>query len=433
MRAKSKISIRSKIVLVLSGVVFLAVALYLYLASRIFYEDKTLLIYELNQTNVRTLGAETEATLGRILDRLRVVAELKEKGLAAGLAGEGSEFVELATVARTSSGQWSSKPEVLGTWTDFLQQSNARDSGFLRRTEEHSPIPYDRVAKEGVWIRNATLPEPDSPPLMIVATMASGHLIYAIVRMDSFLEPFAKQGIAHTRLIDSDGFVLADSDLARVARNENVGPGGLNDPLIALARGSRLRSGVKRFEEGEKAYLGSFYRIGLGGLVVVSEIAADEAYAAARLLAKKSLLYALVVMTGAFLVALFFSQSLTSPIERLVEATRRIAQGDLGISVPVTSRDELAVLVSSFNSMSSDLRSSRAKIEEYSRELESKVRERTLKLEQQNEAIREAQEALVRTARLASRRRGRRKSRARGAQSPDQRDRARREAPKSRK
>src|ERR1700757_832158 len=71
-----KISIRSKILVVLSTVVILAVALYLYLASRIFFEDKTLLIYELNQTNVQTLGSDVETYLKRVIDKLRTVAVL---------------------------------------------------------------------------------------------------------------------------------------------------------------------------------------------------------------------------------------------------------------------------------------------------------------------------------------------------------------------
>src|SRR6185437_11734098 len=156
------------------------------------------------------------------------------------------------------------------------------------------------------------------------------------------------------------------------------------------------------FTEGDESYLGSFYKVGVGGLVVESKIDSGEAFTAARLLVRKSLLYALIVITAAFLISLFFSHSLTEPIEKLVEATRRIAQGDFNRLVTVSSGDELAVLADSFNTMTVDLKSSREQIEEYSRTLEDKVADRTAKLEAQNIAIRETQEALVRTTRLAS-------------------------------
>ena len=52
--------------------------------------------------------------------------------------------------------------------------------------------------------------------------------------------------------------------------------------------------------------------------------------------------------------------------------------------------------------MTSDLKSSRFQLEEINRELENKVIDRTRKLEEQNRAVKEAQEALLRTTRLAS-------------------------------
>jgi adenylate cyclase len=47
---------------------------------------------------------------------------------------------------------------------------------------------------------------------------------------------------------------------------------------------------------------------------------------------------------------------LSRPIFRLVEATDAVARGDFGVSVPVTTRDELGVLTESFNRMARSLR-----------------------------------------------------------------------------
>ena len=52
-----KFPIRYKILSVLSAVVVAAVALYLYMAATLFYEDKTELVYELNQNTVRVLAS----------------------------------------------------------------------------------------------------------------------------------------------------------------------------------------------------------------------------------------------------------------------------------------------------------------------------------------------------------------------------------------
>lgn len=431
MPIKSKISIRLKILLLLSGVVFLAVGLYLYLASKIFYEDKMLLIYELNQNNVRTLGAESEAGFNRILDQMRVLAAVYAEdttthtnllpALMGATIGAHHPFAKIAVLEQEPSASglpnWR-ELAVLGTWTDFLQvysQKGSIDSRLFEEIQKEFPIPYERVMKEGVWIRNATLERAqehaqdheEAPPLVEIATAvppnaqgasAPARIIFALVRMEHLMENFQKGGLAQTALLDSDGFVLAHSDPVGVYKSENMNA----DPLIQAASQVKVRSGVKRFEVAGQSYVGSFYRVGISNLLVVSRVKAAEAFAAARVLFRKSMLYALFVLTVSFLISLFFSHSLTAPIQRLVEATRRVAQGDFGLLVPISSHDELAVLGSSFNSMSVDLQSSRAKIEEYSHDLEKKVIERTLKLEEQNVAIKEAQEALVRTTRLAS-------------------------------
>src|SRR4051812_4452189 len=81
-------SIRTKILLVLVAVVVPAVGLYLGLASRISFQDKTLLIYELNQTSVRTLGDSVEARMGRVFDKLRAIGRAASSAKSSQFARE---------------------------------------------------------------------------------------------------------------------------------------------------------------------------------------------------------------------------------------------------------------------------------------------------------------------------------------------------------
>src|SRR5579885_1667592 len=104
MTSQWRISIRSKILLVLSAVVVSAVALYLYLASKIFYEDKTLLIYELNQTNVKTLGSDVETQLKSIIDNLRIWGLHGDPGF-----DPGDDIVDIELVEKSPSGEISSQ------------------------------------------------------------------------------------------------------------------------------------------------------------------------------------------------------------------------------------------------------------------------------------------------------------------------------------
>lgn len=405
-----KFPIRYKILAVLSAVVVAAVAFYLYLAAKLFYEDKTLLVYELNQTNVRTLSLDVRTVILRNLDKLKLVASLlatSEGGqsdtLSAVFAGE-DELLKVAVLESKVLGEPPTRTFVQ-TWPKYLE-AYKKDSAYLERIREVVPIPFEKVIAKGVWVRNVTLQEENSPPIMTIATAieseegsdAPKRVIYADVRLDRMLEAFVPGGIAQIYAVDSDGRVLAHSDHELV-----VGADDLNaDTLVRTALASTLRSEVKRFDEGEKSFLGSYYQTGLAGIVVASKVDTEAAFQAAERLIRKSIIYAALIITAAFLIALFFSHSLTQPIQRLLEATQRVAHGDFERLVNVSSHDELATLAASFNSMTVDLKSSRAQIEEYSRTLEKKVEERTHQLEEQNVAIKEAQEALVRTTRLAS-------------------------------
>jgi signal transduction histidine kinase len=402
------ISIRSKILFVLIAMLVSAVGLYLYLASQIFFEDKKLLVYELNQTNVRTLGQEVETYFKRVIDKLQIVASLQHKDANAAstvlsqLISEDEGFLKVALIDQVGEGANANlQTTVLGTWPKTLELAG-KDASYLDQIRQAVPIPFERVIKEGVWIRNATLSPKPGEELPAILTLASrvgdNEIVYVDLRLDSVLSAFTRSGLAQTYLMDSDGFALADSDHKKISTPTDLKA----DPLMASAQTSKLRSELKSYRESNTDYLGSFFKLGLANLVVASKIQSDEAFSAAQVLFKKSLLYALIVITAAFLIALFLSHSLTTPIRRMVEATQRIASGDFDVSLPVKSGDELAYLSASFNSMNANLKTSRDQIQEYSRDLEKKVAERTVQLEEQNVAIKEAQEALIRTTRLAS-------------------------------
>jgi two-component system, NtrC family, sensor kinase len=67
-------------------------------------------------------------------------------------------------------------------------------------------------------------------------------------------------------------------------------------------------------------------------------------------------------------------------VRRLVRATRRVAAGDLDAKIPVESRDELGVLAQSFNQMTEDLRHARDEVSGWTRQLETRVEEKTEEL-----------------------------------------------------
>ena len=75
----------------------------------------------------------------------------------------------------------------------------------------------------------------------------------------------------------------------------------------------------------------------------------------------------IVLSSGWF--GFYLSQGITVPIKELAEGTNRIASGDYDFSIDLESKDEIGVLVNSFNKMTMDLRTSKEQVEKANREL----------------------------------------------------------------
>ncbi|HEX7192331.1 MAG TPA: ATP-binding protein [Thermoanaerobaculia bacterium] len=83
------------------------------------------------------------------------------------------------------------------------------------------------------------------------------------------------------------------------------------------------------------------------------------------------------------------------PVAALAVATRRVGAGELGIVVPVTTRDELGSLARSFNWMTTQLRAAREEITAAAQLLEHRVEEKTAELQR-------AQQQMIQAEKLTS-------------------------------
>jgi two-component system nitrogen regulation sensor histidine kinase NtrY len=84
------------------------------------------------------------------------------------------------------------------------------------------------------------------------------------------------------------------------------------------------------------------------------------------------LIVALVIIFVGFWFGMTLARDITDPLERMAEATDKIATGDLNVFVEPAGDDELGVLVRSFNKMTEDLRASRDELVRVNLDLESR-------------------------------------------------------------
>jgi two-component system, NtrC family, nitrogen regulation sensor histidine kinase NtrY len=83
------------------------------------------------------------------------------------------------------------------------------------------------------------------------------------------------------------------------------------------------------------------------------------------------LLITLVVLFSATWFGFFFAKGITVPIQRLGEGMRAVAQGNLDYRAPLGGDEEIATLVTSFNRMTSELKTTHSELEERHRYIEN--------------------------------------------------------------
>ncbi|MBW1919604.1 MAG: HAMP domain-containing protein [Deltaproteobacteria bacterium] len=77
----------------------------------------------------------------------------------------------------------------------------------------------------------------------------------------------------------------------------------------------------------------------------------------------------LLIIFSSVWFGFYLSKGITVPIQELAEGTNRIASGDYDFFIDLESKDEIGILVNSFNRMTMDLRNSKIQLEKANREL----------------------------------------------------------------
>ena len=105
------------------------------------------------------------------------------------------------------------------------------------------------------------------------------------------------------------------------------------------------------------------------------DISAQEVYLIQKEAHKRLLFILLLGVIISLLLGMLISKGITKPVEKLVEGTRRVSQGDLHYTVKVKGSDEISELAGSFNRMAKSLAESQGRLLDYFyRVVESLVR-----------------------------------------------------------
>ncbi|MFL5321404.1 MAG: HD domain-containing phosphohydrolase [Myxococcaceae bacterium] len=167
--------------------------------------------------------------------------------------------------------------------------------------------------------------------------------------------------------VGSSGFAYVVDGKGRVvAGRDNIGPGdtgadAASRPVVAhLLRNMDDVPGaetlhVGNFGKGDAQVVGAYSVLPQVGWAVVSEQPIDLAYVAAATMKRRILVTVAVAFVVAIALAGLFSRNVTRPLKGFMDAALKLASGTFGVKVPVSTKNEIGELASTFNYMSMQL------------------------------------------------------------------------------
>lgn len=196
------------------------------------------------------------------------------------------------------------------------------------------------------------VPRREGPPGVLFALLRWSEVQQLLDEARQVLVEHAALPSAEVFLIGRDGTVEAHTD-----RRFYGLP--LEPPALALRLAQA--DGIGRCASTDAS--GAPWRVGYspgGGaaeraFVVGVAVPEAELFAASDAFERVLLLAILVTLVVLVVWSLVASRAITAPVQRLVHATRRIATGDLAVSVPARGGPELGELAAAFNQMAREL------------------------------------------------------------------------------
>ena len=180
--------------------------------------------------------------------------------------------------------------------------------------------------------------------------LAQGLVVF--FSAEKLSESFGAGTMQTTYLVNNKGDVLIHPDFNLVKNKANVS----NFPLFIQMRenGDNDRQVLVK-DEGGKEYFGSYNRLSLGDLAVLTSASADVLLEPVENTAKRNIYLSIIVLSFSVVFVWFFSKSISRPVKKLALAADEIKQGNYEIDLKAKTKDELGLLTTSFVEMGKGL------------------------------------------------------------------------------
>lgn len=378
MRFQFRIAMRFKILIALLFVITAVVGIITFTMARLFQNDKTAYIHDLTSLIALHTAQEAQSLLAGYHEQVQILSRLVfEKNVSddqkikmlKNLFEEYQDFVAFSLKQNDR--------ELIALYdAKSLETAGISKDDLTKYQTEHTP-PLEQMKPGDASVANTTLSS-KLPTLTMTVLLNKPDtnetaVGTAVIHMNTFLRLAGRSKVFETFIIDSQGTILVHVDREQVADKKAV----TWIPNIQNLTKKQSMSTTLEYDQDKVPMVGGFAPVEFGKLLVGVQIPRAAAYLTARELLNNLIIVSLLLLIGSAVLGLFWSKSITRPIERLSGATKSIAQGQFTVQVEASSKDEIGDLAQSFNQMATEL-------------------------EKREKALKDAQEALVQSEKMAA-------------------------------
>ncbi len=350
-------SIRTKLMVIISGLVLTSLLLLIAIAIGIFQDDMTNMVSLLNSRTTKLLSEKVESEINYRSETLKLIYRLQTTrgGQEAALAIIKANPQIWSASAIDSQGDiryFFHSAGNSGIPADKMRAILLEDSGALKKARTGGTVLRNISAKTG----RATI-------ALYTPLLKDGRILEAV--MIAALNPEALRlafsidasrsksanALYTSLLTDREGNLIVHPDeqeIKKAAQSDN--------PAVARINQINARNGVIRYEWHGERQFGAFQKLSIGDLVVITTMNENRALEGVTVAKIRSLLIALLIISLAILFIYFFSKTISEPLKNLVHATHRIREGHYDIHLKAKYRDEIGELTNAFNHMNEGLK-----------------------------------------------------------------------------
>ena len=312
-----------------------------------------------NQANV--IAKQVQSTIQSLIDKSKVVGGIlyknfpneQDRQAALDLSFRSDHDLVSVEVITLQNGKPVTANRVINE--DYLKQYDLKKD-FIENLRNIKPFPLPVVFAGDVELRNSTV-DGGAPlltlgiPLVKDDTGNITNIVLADFRLDG-LEKIFSSVSANERtvyLVDREGHILAHPDEKLALTGKKLDSLKIvHDAITTKAMNSKQQ--VFTDDDTGEEYAGAYSKT-IYGVTVVAQVPMQVILEPSKQVKRQSFMISGMALSIALFLIVWFSLSLTRPLELLVGATNQVAEGNFEVRAPVQTKDEVGELASAFNHM----------------------------------------------------------------------------------